>query len=225
MIPVGLLTPENENRRDKITDDRWWKIFQWLDQQKPKSVVFVGFGSECKLTKDQVYEIAYGLELSELPFLWALRKPEWAADDLEALPPCFNGDKGMVCIGWAPQLEILGNPSIGGSLFHAGWGSLIETLKFGHRLVVLPFLVDQPSNAKLLIEKGLALGVERREDGSFSRDDIAKALRRAMVSVEGERLTVQATGATSILNDKNLQEDYLGRFVDYLKTNAVTYQW
>ena len=33
-----------------------------LNNQKPKSVVFVGFGSECKLTKDQVHEIAYGLE-------------------------------------------------------------------------------------------------------------------------------------------------------------------
>jgi hypothetical protein len=35
-------------------------MFEWLDQQAAKSVVFVGFGSECKLSKEQVFEIAYG---------------------------------------------------------------------------------------------------------------------------------------------------------------------
>ncbi|XP_031257829.1 putative UDP-rhamnose:rhamnosyltransferase 1 [Pistacia vera] len=227
VIPVGLLTPENVNGRDQITDERWKKIFQWLDEQKPKSVVFVGFGSECKLTRDQVYEMAYGLELSGLPFLWALRKPEWASDDLDALPPGF-GDrvhgKGMICIGWAPQLEILGHSSIGGSLFHAGWGSIIETLQFGHCLVVLPFIIDQPLNARVLVEKGLAVEVERSEDGSFSRNEIAKALTQAMVSEEGEKLRVKARKATMNFNNKKLQEDYFVRFVEYLKTNAVKKQ-
>ena len=38
--------------------------FKWLDNQKPNSIVFVGFGI--------AYEIAYGLKLSELSFLWVL---------------------------------------------------------------------------------------------------------------------------------------------------------
>ncbi|KAK2650225.1 hypothetical protein Ddye_017714 [Dipteronia dyeriana] len=67
VIPVGLLPPDqNQKGRDQITDESWIKIFQWLDEQKPRSVVFVGFGSECKLTRDQIYEMAYGLELSGL---------------------------------------------------------------------------------------------------------------------------------------------------------------
>ena len=44
MIPAGLLLPEKPQGRD-ITDEIWVKIFEWLDEQKPKSVVFVGFGS------------------------------------------------------------------------------------------------------------------------------------------------------------------------------------
>ncbi|KAA8516080.1 hypothetical protein F0562_019259 [Nyssa sinensis] len=137
VIPVGLLPPEKPEERE-FTDGSWIKIFKWLDEQKPKSVVFVGFGSECKLNKDQIYEIAYGLELSELPFLWALRKPSWAIDDLDALPLGFShrtSGKGVVHIGWAPQVEILGHPSVGGSLFHSGWGSVIETLQYGHRVL------------------------------------------------------------------------------------------
>ena len=72
-------TPDNESdkpEKKESTDESWKHIFTWLDLQKPKSIVFVGFGSECKLSKGQAHEIACGLELSELPFLWSLSKPE-----------------------------------------------------------------------------------------------------------------------------------------------------
>ncbi|KAK3227847.1 hypothetical protein Dsin_007709 [Dipteronia sinensis] len=225
VIPVGLLPPDQDQKgRDQITDESWIKIFQWLDEQKPRSVVFVGFGSECKLTRDQIYEMAYGLELSGSIFLWAIRKPNWAADDVDALPSGFGQrthGRGVVSIGWAPQLEILGHPSIGGSLFHSGWGSLIETLQFGHCLVLLPLIIDQPLNARILVEKGLAVEVERREDGSFTRDDIAKALRLAMVSEDGEKLRVRARKAAVIFKDRKLHQHYFDGFVDYLKLNVV----
>ncbi|KAJ6346759.1 hypothetical protein OIU76_003440 [Salix suchowensis] len=115
VIPVGLL-PQEKPERKQFTDGRWGGIFKWLDDQKSKSVVFVGFGSEYKLTKDQVYEIVHGVELSGLPFLWALKKPGWAIDDRDSLPSGFHekiSDRGIVCMGWAPQLEILCHPSIG----------------------------------------------------------------------------------------------------------------
>lgn len=223
VIPVGLLTPEPNSAKGR--DHQIRKIFQWLDEQKPRSVVFVGFGSECKLSKDQVYEIAYGLELSGLPFLWALRKPEWATDDVDALPMGFADTirgKGIVSIGWAPQLEILAHPSIGTSLFHAGWGSVIETLQFGHSLVVLPLIIDQPLNARLLVDKDLAVQVERKDDGSFTRDAMAEALRLATVSEDGEKLRVRAREAANTFNDKKLHDDYSVRFVEYLKINVAT---
>lgn len=118
-------------------------------------MVLVRFGRECKLSKEQVHELAHGLELSGLPFLWALRMP--AEGELEeALSDGFvnrTRDRGLVCMGWAPQVDILDHPSIGGSLFHAGWGSIIETLRFGHSLVVLPLISDQSLNASLVVER------------------------------------------------------------------------
>ncbi|KAL6323195.1 hypothetical protein AAG906_027475 [Vitis piasezkii] len=210
VIPVGLLPPEKpEGREIQITDGSWGENFKWLNEQKPKSVEFVGFGSECKLTKDQVHEIAYGLELSELPFLWALRKPDWAIEDADALPSGFSGrTSGRGWCVWD-----------GRSLFHSGWGSVIETLQFGHCLIVLPIIIDQGLNARLLVEKGLAVEVERREDGSFSREDIAKSLRLAMVSEEGEKLRIHAREAAAIFGDPKLHQDhYIGGFVEYLKT-------
>ncbi|XP_021641111.2 putative UDP-rhamnose:rhamnosyltransferase 1 [Hevea brasiliensis] len=221
VIPLGLLPPEKPEKIE-ITDGTWRKTFEWLDNQEHKSVVFVGFGSECKLTKDQVYEIAYGLELSELPFLWALRKPSWAIEDF-ILPPGFSdrtSKKGIVCIGWAPQQEILAHPSIGGSLFHSGWGSIIETLQHGLCLIALPFIIDQGVNARLLVEKGLAVEVDRKDDGSFTRNDIDRSLRLAMVSEEGKQLRHQAKIAAAIFGDRKLHQNYITRFVEYLRNGV-----
>ena len=95
---------------------------------------------------------------------------------------------------------------------------MIETLQFGHCLIVLPIIIDQGLNARLLVEKGLAVEVERREDGSFSREDIAKSLRLAMVSEEGEKLRIHAREAAAIFGDPKLHQDhYIGGFVEYLK--------
>ncbi|KAH7862256.1 hypothetical protein Vadar_002154 [Vaccinium darrowii] len=223
VIPVGLLPPENPKEL-QITDESWIETFKWLDQQEPKSVVFVGFGSECRLSREQVHEIAYGLEESELPFLWALRKPHWAKDDFDALPPGFsqriNFHKQKVCIGWAPQKEILAHPSIGGSLFHAGWGSAIETLKFGHCLVVLPFVIDQGLNARFLVENGLAVEIERGEEGSFKRSDIAMALREAMARKEGEGMRAHSRDVAAVVGDRELHDGYVAEFVEYLKNGV-----
>lgn len=222
VIPVGLLSPEPPKQRE-ISDDKWSETFKWLDVQRPKSVVFVGFGSECKLNKEDVFKIAEGLEISELPFIWALGKPSWAIDDSEALPKGFaerTGERGKVCIGWAPQIQILAHPSLGGSLFHAGWGSVIETLQFGHAMVVLPLIIDQGLNARFLVEKGLAIEVERGEDGSFNGGDIAKALRQAMVGKDGEEMRARLKEAAAIAGDKELHDQYVDEFVQILKAGV-----
>ncbi|GFY92512.1 hypothetical protein Acr_08g0009080 [Actinidia rufa] len=138
--------------------------------------------------------------------------PNWAIDDSDALPPGFSqltSNKHKVCFGWAPQIELLSHPSIGGSLFHAGWGSAIETLQFGHALVVLPLIADQALNARLLVEKGLAIEVERGEDGSFTRDDIAKSLRQAMVSEESEGMRARLREAGAVAGDRKLHDHYI----------------
>ncbi|PRQ58346.1 putative soyasaponin III rhamnosyltransferase [Rosa chinensis] len=227
VIPIGVLPPDQPGKREKGEINSDGAMFDWLDKQKPRSIVFVGFGSECRLSKEQVHEIAHGLELSELPFIWGLRKPNSAnSDDVDDFLPLGFVDRtsetGLVCFGWLPQMEILGHPSIGGSLFHSGWGSVIETLQFGHCLIVLPFMYDQPLNARLLVEKGLAAEVKRNEDGSLSREEIAKTLRLAMVEEEGEHLRSNARKAAAVFGDHKLHQDhYIAAFVDYLKNNVA----
>jgi len=49
------------------------KIKAWLDTKEPSSVVFIGFGSELKLSQQNITELANGLELSRLPFFWVFK--------------------------------------------------------------------------------------------------------------------------------------------------------
>ncbi|RYR75217.1 hypothetical protein Ahy_A02g009889 isoform C [Arachis hypogaea] len=80
--------------------------------------------------------------------------------------------------------------------------------------IVLPFVVDQPLNAKALVDKGLAIEVKRNnEDGSFSRDDIAKCLREAMVLEEGEKLRIKTREIAKVVGDLKLHHDYMEEFV------------
>ncbi|KAF8411352.1 hypothetical protein HHK36_003899 [Tetracentron sinense] len=219
VFPVGLLPPNPvEMTSLSACKSKWSDTFSWLDKQAPKSVVFVGFGSEGKLTTDQVHELAFGLEFSALPFIWTLRKPEGIAI-ADLFPWGFEDrttGRGMVCFGWAPQQDILAHPAIGGCLFHSGWGSIIESLYYGHPLILLPMMADQGLNARLLVEKGTGFEVERNEDGSFTREAVAKSLRLVMVDQKEESLRLKADQMRTIFANHDLHEDYINRFIQYL---------
>ncbi|KAG5574699.1 hypothetical protein H5410_054833 [Solanum commersonii] len=94
---------------------------------------------------------ARGLELSGSPFFWVLRKPSGSR----------NKDPIELRMSWVPRLKILSHESVGGFLTHCGWSSIIEGLMFGHPLIMLPFLVDQGLNARILEDKGVGIGITR----------------------------------------------------------------
>ncbi|XP_058081513.1 putative UDP-rhamnose:rhamnosyltransferase 1 [Magnolia sinica] len=218
VIPVGLLPPSPSNPLIGMDSTMWSTTFEWLNQQQSNSTVFVGFGSEYKMTSEQVHELAFGLELSKMPFLWVLRKPEDTIDGSDLLPNGFEArtaGRGIVTVGWAPQLELLAHRTIGGCLFHSGWGSIVESLHYGHALILLPMMADQGLNARLLVDKGVGHEVERNEDGSFDRGAIAKAMRHVMVDKEGEPLRQKARQMRDIFGDGELHQDYIHRFLLY----------
>ncbi|XP_071727086.1 putative UDP-rhamnose:rhamnosyltransferase 1 [Rutidosis leptorrhynchoides] len=218
VLPIGILPPETK-KTEIAVDSSWSQRFKWLDTKKSKSVLFVGFGSEYKMPIEQVHELVYGLDLSGVNFIWILRKPK-GVDGSDLLPPNFEVlmfDKGVVCVGWAPQMEILGHPSIGGCLFHSGWGSIIESLGFGHPLILMPMVADQGLCAKLLVEKRVGYEVPRNEDGSFSRDMVAKSVKLVMESEEGEQIRKNASQMQSVFCDSNLHNDYISSFVGYFR--------
>ncbi|XP_010927293.1 putative UDP-rhamnose:rhamnosyltransferase 1 [Elaeis guineensis] len=223
VVPVGLLPPqlpESGQRRDE-------KVFNFLDTQTPGSVIYVALGSEATIGGEQLHELALGLELSGLPFLWALRKPTSTVETggIGLLPEGFEGrtqGRGLVAMGWVPQVDVLAHEAVGGFLTHCGWGSLIEGLEFGRPLVMLPVFADQGLNARAMGEKKLGLEVERdEENGFFVREAVAKAVKVVMVEEEGEVIRSKAKEMRGIFGDKERQERYVDGFVKCLAIHRL----
>ncbi|KAI3512172.1 hypothetical protein L1887_19406 [Cichorium endivia] len=134
----------------------------WLDNQKPKSVIYVCFGSMVKFPEAQITEIALALEESKQPFIWVVRK---VGDEvIGGMPEGFEErigreNKGLIMTGWAPQVEILQHPAVGGFLSHCGWNSVLEAVVNGVPLMTWPLYAEHFYNEKLVELLGIGVGV------------------------------------------------------------------
>eukprot|EP00262_Sarcandra_glabra_P012485 TRINITY_DN3234_c0_g1_i1.p2 TRINITY_DN3234_c0_g1~~TRINITY_DN3234_c0_g1_i1.p2 ORF type:complete len:170 (-),score=32.62 TRINITY_DN3234_c0_g1_i1:289-798(-) len=159
-------------------------------------------------------ELAFGLEQSNLPFFWAFRQAATLPEGFEDRTMA----RGVVCKGWAPQLQILAHPSVGGFLTHSGWSSIIEGIQFGHPFVLFPVAYDQGLIARMVEEMKIGVEIARNEnDGSFTRDSVSESLRLVMVEEKGELLRAKAREMREIIGNKDLHDGYVDGFVKYLE--------
>ncbi|CAL5322210.1 unnamed protein product [Camellia sinensis] len=191
VVPVGPLVQGIDDDENEHSE-----IIQWLDNKGEYSTLFVSFGSEYFMSKEEIEEIAHGLELSMVNFIWVVRFPEVEKVELEeALPKGFIdrvGERGLVVEGWAPQARILTHSSTGGFVSHCGWNSVLESLKFGVPMVAIPMQYEQPLNAKLVEEVGVAAEVNRDINGRLNREEIAQVIRKVVVEKSGEDIRIKA---------------------------------
>ncbi|KAM1263012.1 hypothetical protein ACFX13_028741 [Malus domestica] len=69
-----LLHEPTKDQEDK--DEETDHVIKWLNQRETSSVVYISFGSEYFLSKEEIEEIAHGLELSKVSFIWVVRFPK-----------------------------------------------------------------------------------------------------------------------------------------------------
>ncbi|PIN20755.1 UDP-glucuronosyl and UDP-glucosyl transferase [Handroanthus impetiginosus] len=222
VVPVGLLPPKVQEDEDH--DELWVAIQNWLDAQNKGSVIYVALGSEVVPSQDQLTELAYGLELSGVPFFYVLRKPSRSTDsDLVELPDGFEErvtGRGIVWRNWAPQLKILSHESVGGFLTHCGWCSIIEALMFGLPLIRLPFLADQGLNSRVIANKQLGIEIPRNEeDGSYTRNSVADSIKLVMLEDDGRKFRERAKEMSKIFGDRELHGRYIDRLVEFLRNH------
>lgn len=217
LMPVSKPGPDTRDGSD---------LLDWLDRQRPSSVVFVSFGSETFLSREQAHELALGLEASGLPFLWSLRVPQFLdsarEDPQKLLPEGFETrrqDQGLVVWGWVPQVRIVSHPSVGAYLSHSGCSSAMEALSFGVPLLLLPVKLDQSLNARQIAsELMLGIEIERGDDGSFVSENIVAALRMVMAGDEGKKLRSKVAEARDIIvASRGRQQDYIHDFIQQLE--------
>ncbi|KAL6845663.1 hypothetical protein ACP4OV_024486 [Aristida adscensionis] len=226
VLPSGLLAPYDAARAARAApeggagddDEESAGLMRWLDAQSERSVLYVAFGSEAPLTPAHVREIALGLELAGVRFLWALRRPV-AGGEPPRLPEGFEGrvaGRGVVRVGWVPQVRVLAHGAVGAFMTHAGLSSLVESFLFGHPLVMMTLFADQGLTARLMAERRVGLEVPRGErGGAVGREDVAATVRRVMVE-EGEEFARNARALQEVLWDTAKQERYLDELAEHL---------
>ncbi|CAJ2648181.1 unnamed protein product [Trifolium pratense] len=205
---VGPVSLTNKNDQEKsqrgsknlINANEYVK---WLDSWPKNSVIYVCLGSLNRVTPKQLIEIGLGLEATNRPFIWVVRKAyKWDEVEKWLLEDGFEErvkGRGILIRGWAPQVLILSHNAIGAFLTHCGWNSTLEAICAGVPLVTFPMFSDQFYNEKLVvqvIEIGVRIGVENSVhfgdedevgDGvQVSRENVKEAIEKVMGEGEGK---------------------------------------
>ncbi|KAK9094851.1 hypothetical protein Scep_026320 [Stephania cephalantha] len=212
--PLIASADHNEGREEEK------QCLAWLDSQPTRSVVFLCFGSLGLFSKEQLGEIAIGLERSEQRFLWVVRSPpldeqmkrllvappEPTLQNL--LPEGFldrTKDRGLVVKTWAPQVKVLNHESIGGFVTHCGWNSILEALCAGVPMVAWPLYAEQRFNRVVMVEEmKLCLSMDELEgsDGLVSAEEIERKVRQVLMDSQLRERTMEAReSAKAALSD------------------------
>ncbi|CAM0881748.1 unnamed protein product [Alopecurus aequalis] len=198
--PAYAVGPFTRSCSDKSSKN---SSLRWLDDQPDGSVLYVCFGSGGTLSTEQTAELAAGLEASQQKFLWVVQFP----DDKDKSGSFFGGGHadgdspvnhlpegfvertkgtGLAVPLWAPQVEILSHPAVGGFVSHCGWNSTLEAVAAGVPTIAWPLYAEQRMNAKMMSERaGMALRPKVREDGVVTRDEVAAVVRELMTGEKG----------------------------------------
>ncbi|KAJ4778332.1 Glycosyltransferase [Rhynchospora pubera] len=204
------------------------RCIQWLDSKKPKSVVYVSFGSTGSFAPKQFKELGLGLLASQWPFVWVIKDIEklpeetliWLRENFEDK----NSSRSLLIKGWAPQIAILSHPAVGGFLTHCGWNSTLESVAAGVPVVAWPLYSEQFLNVKLIVDVlkiGVSVGAREamafrgdKEDGiRVWKEDVVKAIEKLMNGEEERKRVAQLKekaemalekGGSSFLNLESL---------------------
>ncbi|KAF8779116.1 hypothetical protein HU200_002789 [Digitaria exilis] len=163
----------------------------WLDEQPARSVVYVAFGNRSAVGRDQLREIAAGLEASGCRFLWVLKTTTVDRDDTAELTDVLGEGflervrgRGMVTKAWVDQEAVLRHPSVGLFLSHSGWNSVTEAATAGVPLLAWPRLGDHRVNATVVVSGGVGVWMEHwswdGEDRLVTGEEIGEKVKEVM---------------------------------------------
>nr|AFK37676.1 unknown [Lotus japonicus] len=226
--PVSLCRGGEDKHKAKRGSMKEGVLLKWLDSQKPKSVVYVCFGSMTNFSETQLKEIATGLEASGQQFIWVVRRTDQVQ---EWLPEGFERrmeGRGVIIRGWAPQVLILDHEAVGGFVTHCGWNSTLEAVSAGVPMVTWPVSAEQFYNEKLvtdILEIGVPVGVKKWArvvgDDSITSSAVERAINRIMVQEEAEsfrnRAHKLAQVARTAVQDNGSSHSHLTALIQQLR--------
>ncbi|CAI9760678.1 unnamed protein product [Fraxinus pennsylvanica] len=174
----------------------------WLDSKPPSSVLYLSFGSLVQTSKQIIQEIAHGLLLSKVSFIWVVRRDIVSFEDTDVLPVGFTDkirDQGLV-VQWCNQNMVLSHPSIRGFLTHCGWNSVLESIWFGVPMICYPLRGDQPTNRKLVVDDW-KIGINLCDRESVTKEEVAEKIDNLMNDTVLDGLKMEIKKVRTILQN------------------------
>ncbi|KAL2230372.1 UDP-glycosyltransferase 86A1-like [Sesamum indicum] len=202
---------------------------KWLNSKPVGSVLYISFGSLAQADKQLVWEIACGLLIARVNFIWVLSLEALnSSDETSALPPGFMADtedKGLI-IPWCDQRAVLSSTAIGAFLTHCGWNSLLESIWYGVPVICYPFSTDQPFNRNMVVDDW-KVGINLCEKGPVSKERVAETINSLMNGTASGNLIKQNMKKTSKIVHDAVEKDgsstrNLDHFLKDLKTKICT---
>lgn len=201
---------------------------QWLDKKPHGSVLYVSFGSYAHVKKADLIEIANGLSLSRVSFVWVLRPDIVSSDDADPLPVGFKeefSDRGMI-IPWCHQNAVLAHPAIGGFLTHCGWNSILESTWCKVPLLCYPLLTDQFTNRKLVVDD-CKTGINLNNKIPITKEEVSDNIQLLMSAKSGDQYRnkvkkVKETLENALTPPNGSSDKNMDQFIKELKAKIQT---
>ncbi|CAH8337353.1 unnamed protein product [Eruca vesicaria subsp. sativa] len=191
---------------------------EWLNKQKPRSVIYISLGSMAHMETKEVLEMAWGLSNSNQPFLWVTPNGDDGIELFSEELSKMVSERGYI-VKWAPQTEVLAHPAVGGFWSHCGWNSTLESIAEGVPMICRPFHGEQKFNA-MYIESVWSVGIQL--EGEVERGQVERAVKRLIVDEEGacmrERALVLKEKVKASVRAGGSSYNALDELVKYLKT-------
>ncbi|KMT04457.1 hypothetical protein BVRB_8g181290 [Beta vulgaris subsp. vulgaris] len=198
---IGPLFPPGFTK-SPVASSLWAEsnCIHWLDSKSPSSVLYISFGSYAHISKEELEEIANGIKLSGVNFLWVIRPDMVSSDDLDPLPIGFRNevcDRGMI-VTWTCQTTVLSHRAIGGFLTHCGWNSTLESIWCEIPLLCFPLLTDQFTNRKLIVDDW-KIGCNLCDEKHVKREEVSQKIKDLISGSMGYELNDKIKGVKRIL--------------------------
>ncbi|KAJ8551589.1 hypothetical protein K7X08_021604 [Anisodus acutangulus] len=192
----------------------------WLNSKQDGTVLYISFGSLANLSKQDIMEIAQGILISKVSFIWVLRHNILGSEERNILPLGFKDetiDKGLV-VPWCSQLAVLSHPAVGGFLTHCGWNSILESIWCKVPMVCFPILTDQFTNRKLVVDDW-RIGVNLCTGRLIRREVVVDNIGRIMSKSDELRKNIEKTKMIlqNALSDEGSSEKNLNQFIQDMK--------
>ncbi|KAL3512889.1 hypothetical protein ACH5RR_025606 [Cinchona calisaya] len=202
-----------------------WK--HWLDEKMKSGdpVLYVAFGTQAEISKEQILEIAKGLEQSEVNFLWVIRSK--GMEILEGFEERVKS-RGLIVREWVDQMEILRHKSVKGFLSHCGWNSVTESICAGVPILAMPFMAEQYLNARLIAEEfgaGLRIWPSNGSVKGFVKsEEVEKRVREMMDGENGKEIREKMTKVREAADAAMKEGGSSWQTLDQLILDVTNYQ-